>query len=165
MLSTEEKLDGLIRAVASLVENQKTHQRDLDDKLKKLEKDVTAAQAEATEQALKKAKRGCPVEFKRKGHQEQYSFNEQVEDLLEAAAKKKIKKLAPVANEGNPKKFLQEALDELNEGQEAIAERQKHIHIADQSEYHWRTKEAYKVGGLSDNNKDARRRREMLLNR
>ena len=138
MLSTEEKLDGLIRAVASLVENQKTHQSDPDNKLKKLEKDVTAAQAEATERVLKKAKRGCAVEFKRKGHQEQYSFNEEVEDRLEAAAKK-IKKLVPVANEGNPKKFLQEALDELKEGQEAIAERQKHIHIADQSEYHWRT--------------------------
>ena len=92
MSSTEEKLDGLIRAVASLVENQKTHQRDLDDKLKKLE-DVTAAQAEATERALKKAKQGRPFEFKWKGHQEQYSFNEEVEDRLEAAAKK-IKKLA-----------------------------------------------------------------------
>ena len=93
MSSTEEKLDGLIRAVASLVKNQKTHQHDLDDKLKKLEKDVTAAQAEATERALKKAKQGRPVEFKWKGHQEQYSFNEEVEDRLEAAAKK-IKKLA-----------------------------------------------------------------------
>ena len=35
MLSTEEKLDGLIQSVALLVENQKTHQRNLDDKLKK----------------------------------------------------------------------------------------------------------------------------------
>ena len=157
--STEEKLDGLIRAVASLVENQKTHQSDLDDKPKKLEKDVTAAQAEATERVLKKAKRGRPVEFKRKGHQEQYSFNEEVEDRLEAAAKK-IKKLAPVANEGNPKKFLQEALDELKEGQEAIAKRQKHIRIADQSEYHWRTVEAYKVGGLGDNDEDAKKIKE-----
>ena len=56
---------------------------------------------------------------------------------MEAAAKK-IKKLAPVANEGDSKKFLQETLDELKEGQGAIAERQKCIRIADQSEYHWR---------------------------
>ena len=163
MSSTEEKLDGLIRSVASIVENQKTHQRDLDDKLKKLEKDVTAAQAEATERALKKAKRGRSVEFKRKGHQEQYSFNEEVADRLEAAAKK-IKKLAPVANEGNPKKFLQEALDELKKGQEAIAEGKKHIRIVDQSEYHWRTVEAYKVGGwvtMMKMQSGSRRRRGM----
>ena len=46
-----------------------------------------------------------------------------------------------MVTDGDSKKFLQEALDELKEGQEAIAERQKHIHIADQSEYHsgqWR---------------------------
>ena len=66
---------------------------------------------------------------------------------MEAAAKK-IKRLAPTATDGNLKKFLQEALDELKEGQEAIAERQKHIRIADQSEYHWGMVEVYKVGGL-----------------
>ena len=67
MSSTEEKLDGLIRSVASLVENQKTHQRDLDDKLKKLEKDITAAQAEATERALKMAKQGRLLNLSGKG--------------------------------------------------------------------------------------------------
>ena len=66
-----------------------------------------------------------------------------------------------MANEGNPKKFLQEALDELKAGQEAIAERQKHIRIADQSEYHWRTVEAHKVGGLGDDDEDAKRIKEV----
>ena len=108
------------------------------------------ANKDATERALKRAKRDRPIEFKRKEHQEQYVFNEEVEDHLEAAAKK-IKRLAPMAKDGDLKKFLQEALDELKEGQEAISERQKHIRIADQSEYHWRMVEAYKVGGLGDN--------------
>ena len=159
MSSTEEKLDALISSVANLTVKQKANQRDLDTKLKKLEKDVAAVQADATEQALKRAKRDRPVEFKRKGHQEQYIFNEEVEDRFEAAAKKS-KKLTPTATDGDLKKCLQEALDELKEGQEAIAKRQKHIRIADQSEYHWWTVEAYKVGGLEDNDKDTKRIKE-----
>ena len=146
MSSTEEKLDALIRSVADLTERQKANQSDLNNKLKRLEKDVTAANEDATERALKRAKRDRPIEFKRKGHQEQYIFNEEVEDHLESTAK--IKRLAPMVTDGDSKKFLQEALDELKEGQEAIAERQKHIHIADQSEYHRWSVEAYKVGGL-----------------
>ena len=159
MSSTKEKLDALIKSVADLNKSQKTHQRDLDIKLKKLEEDIAAAQEDATERAIKSAKRDHPIEFKRKGHQEQYVFNEEVDDCLEAAAKK-IKKLAPVAVDSESKKFLQEALEELKEGQEAIAVRQKHICIADQSEYHWRTVEAYKVGGLGDNDEDAKRIKE-----
>ena len=155
MSSTEEKLDALIESVAALAERQKANQRDLDNKLKTLEKDVAAANEDATE----RAKRDRPIEFERKGHQEQYVFNEEVEDRLEAATKK-IKRLAPTATDGDSKKFLQEALDELKEGQEAIAERQKHIRIVDQSEYHWRTVEAYKFGGLGDNDEDAKRIKE-----
>ena len=65
-----------------------------------------------------------------------------------------------MAVDSESKKFLQEALDELKEGQEAISVRQKHIRIADQSEYQWRTVEAYKVGGLGDNDEDAKRIKE-----
>ena len=65
-----------------------------------------------------------------------------------------------MANEGDSKKILQEALDELKEGQEAITERQRHIHFADLSEYHWQTVEVYKVGGLGNNDEDAKRIKE-----
>ena len=46
---------------------------------------------------------------------------------------------------------------ELKGGADAIAERQKHIRIADQSEYHWRTMEAYKSTGITDNKEDAKK--------
>ena len=80
MSSTEEKLDALIRCVADLTDSQNANQRKLDIKLKKLEKDVAAAQEDATEKAIKRAKRDRPIKFKCKGHQEQYVFNEEVED-------------------------------------------------------------------------------------
>ena len=81
---------------------------------------------------------------------------------MEAAAK--IKRLASTATDGDSKKFLQEALDKLKEGQEAIVERQKHIRIADQSEYHWRMVEVYKVGELGDNDEDAKGIKEVERN-
>ena len=153
MSTTEEKLDSLLKAVSDLSNSQQDNQRDLDAKLKKLEKDVAAA-----ERALRKAKRGRPMKFRRKGHQEQFEFNEQVEDHLEAASKK-IKKIAAPAD-SDSKKFLKEALEELQEGVDVVAERQKHIRIADQSEYHWRTVEAYKVGALGDSDDDAKKIKE-----
>ena len=102
MSSTEEKLNAFIKSVADLTESQKTNQYKLDTKLKKLEKDVAAAQEDATERAIKRAKRDRLIEFKRKGHQEQYVFNEEVDDHLEAAVKK-IKKLAPTTADGESK--------------------------------------------------------------
>jgi len=58
-----------------------------------------------------------------------------VEDRIDAAAKR-IKRLAP--SEGD-RKTVQEPIDELQESMDALAERQKHIHIADTSRFHWRT--------------------------
>ena len=88
MSSTKEKLDALIKSVADLMWSHKVNQHELDTKLKQLEKDVATAQEDATERATKRPNRDCPVEFKWKGHQEQYVFNKEVEDHLEAAAKR-----------------------------------------------------------------------------
>ena len=84
----------------------------------------------------------------------QFTFNAEVGDRVEAAAKK-IQKL--MSADEKQKKTVDEALEELKEGASAISERQKHIWIADQSEYHWRTVEAYKSGGIAENKEDAKK--------
>ena len=81
-----------------------------------------------------------------------------MEGHLEAASKK-IKKIA-ARGDSDSKKFLKEALEELQEGINVVAERQKHIRIADQSEYHWRMMEAYKVGALGDSDEDVKNIKE-----
>ena len=150
----EEKLDNLIRSVATLTEYQRTSQQELDEKLKKLEADVTASQQDATERAIKRAKRDRPYEFRKKGHQEQYLFNAEVADRVETATRK-LQKLAPAGEK--EKKIVEETLEEFKEGTNAIAERQKHIRIADQSKFHWQTVEAYKSAGIADNEEDAKK--------
>ena len=58
-----------------------------------------------------------------------------MEDRIDVAAKR-IKRLAP--SEGD-RKTIQEAIDELQEGMDAFAKRQKHICIADTLRFHWQT--------------------------
>ena len=118
------------------------------------EAEVMASQQDATERAIKWAKRDHPYEFRKKGHQEQYIFNGEVADRVKTATKKLLK-LAPAGEKD--KKIVEETVMELKEGADAIAEMQKHIRIADQSEYHWRMVEAYKSAGITDNEEDAKK--------
>ena len=83
----EEKLDNLIKSVATLTEYQKMSQQKLDEKLKKLEADITASQQDATEKAIKLTKRDRPYEFRKKSHQEQYILNVKVADRIETVTK------------------------------------------------------------------------------
>ena len=89
---------------------------------------MAASQEDATEQALKRAKRDCPLEFRKKGHEEQYLFNVEIRDRIESAAKK-IKKMSTPSDKDA--KVTQDAFDKLHVGIQALDECQKHIRIAD----------------------------------
>ena len=80
------------------------------------------------------------MEFKKKGNQKQFSFNAEVANHVEAATRK-IQKLSPTEEK---EKKIDDALEGLTKGTEAITERQKHILMGDQSIHHWRVVEAYK---------------------
>lgn len=94
------------------------------------------------------------MEFRRKGNEEQYFFNAGVGDRMEAAAKR-VKKANPATDKDV--RILQDALDELQEGMGSLAERQKHIRIADQSKNSWKAVDAYKRAGIGDSEEDNKR--------
>ena len=83
-----KQLQELIRAVSVLSKNQAASLHNLDSKFVKMEKEVAASQEDTTERAIKRATRDRPLEYKKKGHKEQYYFNAEVGDRMEAAAKK-----------------------------------------------------------------------------
>ena len=83
-----------------------------------MEKEVAAFQEDATERATKRAKQDRPLKFKKKGHEEQYYFNAQVGDRMEAAAKK-IKVTPTFDKEAKP---IQDALEELQESMSSLVE-------------------------------------------
>ena len=87
-LSTDQKLDALIKSVAELKKSQDSSHKELEGKLQKLEEDVAASQElqeDATERAVKRLRRDKPYEFRRNGHEEQYSFNSGIADHVAAA--------------------------------------------------------------------------------
>ena len=55
MSSTEQNIHNLIKPVADLTKCHKNSQQQLNDKLKKLEQDVTTVQEDVKEQAIKQA--------------------------------------------------------------------------------------------------------------
>ena len=134
MSTTEQKLDTLLTSVTQMQEEQRAARKDLEDKIAKLEEDVKSSNQDAAERAVKKAKRERPLEFKRKGHEEQFYFNQDVGDCIAAATRHLGKIATPAEKE---KAAMEKAVKELEEGAALIAQRQKFIRIADQSDHHW----------------------------
>ena len=156
-MTMDQKLDELIKSVSMLQKAHDSSHKELDGKLRKLETDVAASQEsqdDATEEALKRLKRDKPYEFRRKGHEEQYRFNSEISDHMSAAASQ-LSKLRPSTDKD--KATLEKARKELEEGMNALAERQKYIRIADQSEHSWETVAAYIGNDVATNEDDARR--------
>jgi len=69
--------------------------------LSQLKEDLAAAKAQqedATEQALKLARRERSLDFNRKGHEKQFAFNQQVQDNI-AATSRQLGKLESTAGD------------------------------------------------------------------
>ena len=89
-LSTDQKLDALLASFDTFKDAQLKSQQTLEEKLRKFEVDLEStkeSQEEATERTLKQIKRDRPLQFQRKGHEEQYRFNADVQDHVASAGK------------------------------------------------------------------------------
>ena len=167
MSSTDEKLDALIASVSKLQDSHKQSQLELDGKLKKPEEDVAATQLDVTKRVIKKVRRNRLYEFRRKGHKEQFLFNAKVADRIDTA-NRRLSKVVPPSEKD---KTTTQTMEELKQGLAMINERQKHIRIANQSEYHWETVAAYIRSDAPNDEEDAKRietaekAAEQLINR
>ena len=111
LASQQAQLDKLQQELAATAANQSSSSRDVMAKLNKRS-----------------------YQFKRKGNEAQFSFNESVDEHIDAA-KRQLERV-PTTNEA-AKQSLKRAVEELDQGKEAIHIRQKHIRIADQSDWVW----------------------------
>ena len=94
---------------------------------------------------IKKLKYSEPHRFKRKANEDQHKFNVKVLDSLSDVS---------TALE---KKEIIKAQEALQKGEKLLNERQKHILLADKSEYGWATVHEYKKHELADNSEDEKR--------
>ena len=83
-----------------------------------------------TEEALKRARKERPLDFNKKGHEEQFRFNQQVQDNIAAASRQ----LGKLDTTDRDKAVLEKAKDELLEGAAALMDRLKMICLTDSSE-------------------------------
>ena len=130
MITHDEKLDSLLKSVAEIQKAHAESRQDLESRFARLEEDVKSSQLEATEKAVKKAKQEQPLEFKKKGHEEQYYFNQDINDCI-IAATQQLGRINPSSD--RDKTAVEKTIKKLEEGAASIAQRQKFIRIADQS--------------------------------
>ena len=81
---------------------------------------------------IKRLKFNEPHKFKKKANEDQFKFNQKLSEMLDSA------KSAAEHSQ------LEKVKKDLEEGEKLISERQKHILLADKSDYGWATATEYK---------------------
>ena len=133
----EEKLDQLLALVDELKKAQESGKVEM---VQRLEQDVATNQDMSAQHMVKKLiiRRDRGYEFKRKGNEKQFLFNDELKDQIEAASTHLVK-LKPTSEPDTA--ALKAATEELQEGVKAIHTWQKLIHIADHSDLVWQVVE------------------------
>ena len=85
-LTMEEKLDELLGSLNTLKKSQEESQQQITAKLDRLEQDVATGQEETLQLVAKRLKRDPEYQFRRKGNEKQFLFNEEVNDSIQSAA-------------------------------------------------------------------------------
>ena len=152
----EQKIDELLKSVQSLSQEQKKSQTEINQRLEQLEKDVSSNNDESTQRVVKRLKRARTYEFKRKGNEKQFEFNEDVIDRIEAATGH----IAKLPTEIQEVSGLKSATEELKEDIKALHTRQKLIRLADRSDLGWAVVDAYESDELASDDEDAKRMKE-----
>ena len=109
---------------------------------------IKHANETSTEQQMKEIKKlkfQEPHKFKRKANEDQYKFNLKLAETFDSA-----KSAAEKSN-------LEKVKSDLEEGETLLVERQKHILLANKSEYGWSTVEEYKQHDLAADSEDEKR--------
>ena len=98
-----------------------------------LQRDIAAAQSEATKKVVQKLEEEKTAISKKKGNEIQFRFNKLVDNCFENALEE-LQKI-PVSEELEVSAAVTAVHVELAEGRVDIARRQKRMKIADRSEY------------------------------
>ncbi|XP_068760078.1 uncharacterized protein [Montipora capricornis] len=142
MSVTKDEVSDLIRA------NNNQLMASFKELLKDTAGQIKCANETSTEQQMKEIKKlkfQEPHKFKRKANEDQFKFNLKLAETFDGA-----KSAAEKSN-------LEKVKSDLEEGEKLLVERQKHILLADKSEYGWSTVEEYKQHDLADDSEDEKR--------
>ena len=117
------------------------------EEISSLKRELASDRESADDRLVKKLKLEKAPTFKKKAHEKQHHFNEEVIAKFEAGA--------ACLTETPP--AMEKAKTMMEEGTKFVRERQKLIRLADRSEHGWATVEEYLEGELVDNSDDEKR--------
>ena len=120
--------------------------------LAEFKKEVNSMQEKTTKELSQKISKSNYT-FQKKGHEHQFNFNSGVQETI-ASARSKLGKLA---EDPTDKSAWSKADACLDESEKALQKRQKHILIADRSDYGWGAVRHYEADPLADNSDDEKR--------
>ena len=103
----------------------------------------TKAEEQLTE--IKKLKYNEPHKFNKRANEDQYKFNLKIAETIDSA------------KSAAQKSQLEKVKSDLAEGEKLLNERQKHILLANKSEFGWSTVDKYKQHDLADDSDDEKR--------
>ena len=132
--SIAKKNESLLASMKSMLE------RSLTD-LKRSHADT----ADSHLNEIKKLKFDEPHRFKKKGNEDQYTFNLKVGDAIEEA------------KEACSSQQLDKVHASLEKGEKLLSERQKHILLADKSDFGWSLIREYKRNDLAEDSDDEKK--------
>ena len=118
--------------------------------IKALQEELKKNKDEVAESVAKKVRRERPPEFRRKGNEKQYKFNEEVLEKFEAAA-------GEVASATPLTPSLERTKKIIEEGMVLLEDRQKMIRLADRSDFGWDVVSEYQSDELATNSDDEKR--------
>ena len=143
--------DQFQRLMDAISTTKDSIERQFTSKLDKLQQEVAANQASCSQEVMSKLNKR-PYQFRRKGNEAQFLFNESVDERIDAA--KRQLDLVPTPDD-TTKQTLKRAVSELDQGKEAIRVRQKHIRIADRSD--WGVVAEYEADELASDSDDEKK--------
>ena len=126
-------------------------QTPMDEKFSEFQVEVRQGMEEAAAKALKRARYEKPYTFKRKGNEEQATFNAKLDETV-ADVESELTEAGPAAAPA-----LQRAMEAIKKGRKTIAERQKLIKIAERSELGWGVVAEYTSDELAEDSDDEKR--------
>ena len=132
--SIDKKNESLLASVKSLLDTSLTN-------LKRSHADT----ADSHLKEIKKLKFDVPHRFKKKGNEDQYMFNLKVADAFEEA------------KEACSSQQLDKVHAFLEQGEKLVSERQKHILLADKSDFGWSLIKEYKRNDLAEDSDDEKK--------
>ena len=140
------------KALMDAITNSK---QEVEGKLTELRKEVTLAQQRTSQELASKFNKSS-YQFRKKGNEVQFHFNDSLGESI-SAAKKELSQLADgfATTSSEPQKAaFKRTENHLDEGIKAITKRQKHIKVADRSDYGWATVQAYDTDDLASGSDD-----------